>query len=114
MNDHDLTNHMVDRQAEKDKWAKVQGKEPDTAGSFPPIKFPEPKHCGKIKQPCATPYQCSPACRLVQSQGGHQVDHGMPIQMLDAPRWYHRPPSLYFFAVVGALIGFAAAVYQTF
>lgn len=34
MNDHDLTNHMIERQAEKDRWAKVLGGKPRPDGDW--------------------------------------------------------------------------------
>lgn len=90
MSDHEIINSWELVQTERERWADKLA----------------PKYCERTKQHCNTPWTCSSQCRVIDSQ--------LPIQMFEPPRWYHQPPSLYFFAVVGALIGFAVAVYQTF
>ena len=120
MNDHDIINSWELVQTERERWADklarpIPGDDCCTYGTCtgghgcpvrqtPANKSPAPKWCERSRQHCNTPWTCSSLCRLIDSQ--------LPIQMFEPPRWYHRPPSLYFFAVVGALIGFAAAVYQ--
>ena len=74
--------------------------------AFPPLDLPAPKYCECSKQHCTTPWTCNPVCRLIKSDGSQRVSDSLPVQIFKPRRWYQRPPSLYSFAVVGALIGF--------
>lgn len=115
MSDNDIINSWELVQTEKERWADklarpIPGDDCCTyecnQGRNCPVradKAPAPKYCDRSKQNCGTPYTCSPLCRLIDSQ--------LPVQMIEPPR---RAPILYVFAVVGALIGFALALYQTF
>ena len=73
----------------------------------PVLDLPAPKYCERTKQNCNTPWTCSSQCRVTDSQ--------LPVQMFEPPRWYQMPGAMTaFFTIACALIGFAAAVYQTF
>jgi len=41
---------------------------------WPLLDMPAPKHCDKSRQPCATPWECSPACRLIQANSDGSSD----------------------------------------
>ena len=127
MSNHDIINSWELVQTERERWAdKLAPKHIPgddcctyscTGGHGCPVrqtpinKAPAPKWCERAKQPCTTPYTCSPLCRLITT---HRKTDGLPIQMIKPPRWYRRPVSLYAFATVGACICFALALYQTF
>ena len=79
-----------------------------------------PRHCETSKQPCVQPYTCGQRCvidiaKLTQCSGGQRVDCGLPVEMFELPsRWYLRPPSLWVFATVGAVIGFVYGICQNY
>ena len=81
---------------------------------LPALDLPAPAYCERAKQNCNTPYTCGSLCRLITANPDGSDRDGLPVQMFEPRRWYKRPPSLYVFAIAGALIGFGLALYQTF
>ena len=81
---------------------------------WPALDLPAPVYCERAKQNCNTPYTCGSLCRLITANPDGSDRDGLPVQMFEPRRWYKRPPSLYVFAIAGALIGFGLALYQNF